>query len=129
MVTMRLITTAVRGAVCCENTEESIIENTADLYSLLLEKNVISEDKIISVVFSLTPDLTVCNPAKALRIKGFCSQVPLFCCQEAVIEGMLPKVIRVLITWNAGRRWLKKNPVIPVYLNGAQVLRPDLSRH
>ena len=81
----------------------------------------------VSVVFTLTPDLNVCNPAKALRLKGFCTRVPLFCCQEAYIAGMLPKVIRVLITWNADESWLKKNTVTPVYMNGAEVLRPDLS--
>lgn len=124
---MGLITSAVRGAVCCENTEESIIESTAGLYSGLLSKNGIPEDRIVSVVFTLTPDLNVCNPARALRLKGFCTKVPLFCCQEAFIEGMLPKVIRVLITWNADEDWLKKNTAVPLYMNGAEVLRPDLS--
>ena len=124
---MGFITSAVRGAVCSENTEESIIENTAGLYSVLLSKNGIQEDRIVSVVFTLTPDLNVCNPAKALRLKGFCTRVPLFCCQEAYIDGILPTVIRLLITWNADESSLKKNTVTPVYMNGAEVLRPDLS--
>ena len=44
------------------------------------------------------------------------------CTQEAEITGMLKKVIRVLITG-----YFDAKP-IPVYANGAEVLRPDLAK-
>ena len=48
--------------------------------------------------------------------------MPLFCSQEPEIKGMLKKVIRVLITG-----YFDEKP-IPVYANGAEVLRPDLTK-
>lgn len=112
---------AVRGAVCCENTVESVSCHVPALYRALLERNGIAEDDIVSVVFSVTDDLTVLNPATALRKAGFAASVPLFACAEPFIENYLPRVIRVLITFYGVKR------PEAVYLNGAEVLRPDLA--
>jgi chorismate mutase len=112
---------AVRGAVCCENTAESISLYVPRLFTELLAKNSIVENNIVSVIFSVTDDLTVLNPATALRNAGLAHSVPLFACAEPFIEGYLPAVIRVLITFYG-----KETPS-PVYLNGAEVLRPDLT--
>ena len=52
------------------------------------------------------------------------SAVPLFCSQEPVVRNMLPKVVRLMVT-----AYLPEGTaVVPSYLNGAQVLRPDLGR-
>lgn len=112
---------AVRGAVCCENTSESIGSLVPRLYRELLQNNSIEEPEIVSVFFSVTDDLTVMNPATALRRAGFAEAVPLFACAEPFIEGYLPRVIRVLITFYGC-----KKPT-PLYFNGAEALRPDLS--
>lgn len=112
---------AARGAVCCENTQESIARFVPEMYRALLEKNTIREEDIVSVVFSVTNDLTAMNPATALRRAGLAGSVPLFAAAEPFIEGYLPSVMRVLITYYG-----TKNPA-HVYLNGAEVLRPDLS--
>jgi chorismate mutase len=112
---------AVRGAVCCENTVESVSVHVPALYRALLERNGISEDDIVSVVFSVTDDLTVLNPATALRKAGLAASVPLFACAEPFIENYLPRVIRVLITFYGAKR------PEAAYLNGAEVLRPDLA--
>ena len=56
-----------------------------------------SEGQIISVLFSVTKDLTKANPATGLRAHGF-SDTPLFCLQEADIEGAEPRIVRVLLT-------------------------------
>ena len=72
-------------------------------------------------MFSLTDDLTAANPAAGLRKTGFAA-TPLFCTQEAKIDGALPRVIRVLVTWDS----LERRAAVPVYLDGAEVLRPDL---
>jgi chorismate mutase len=66
-------------------------------------------------------DLTAANPATGLRRTGF-SSTPLFCTQEARIDGALPRVIRALVTFES----LERRASVPVYLDGAEALRPDL---
>jgi len=111
---------AVRGAVCCRNTVEDLQQWVPELYNHLLQKNNLTEPDLVSVLFSVTPDITAVNPATALRQSGLALQVPLFACAEPVISGMLTPVIRVMITAYA------TSPLTPVYLNGAESLRPDL---
>jgi chorismate mutase len=91
------------------------------MYCEILKQNAIQENDIVSVLFSVTNDLTVLNPATALRKAGLAQSVPLFACAEPFIESYLPSVIRVLVTYYGNI-----NP-IHVYLNGAEVLRPDLN--
>ncbi len=117
----------IRGASCAENTKESILENTNRLFEEIINKNSLSAEEFVSIQFTLTPDLNQMNPAAALRrgnCKDIASQVPLFCSQEPVIENMLPKAIRIMVT-------VYKDPGFkqsPVYINGAEVLRPDLAK-
>lgn len=91
------------------------------LYCEILKQNTIQENDIVSVLFSVTNDLTVLNPATALRKAGLAQSVPLFASAEPFIEGYLPSVIRVMVTYYG-----ETSPV-HVYLNGAEVLRPDLN--
>ena len=74
----------------------------------------------MSVQFTVTDDLTELNPATALRKSGFAKTIPLFCSAEPKIKTGLSKTIRILIYYYG-----RKNP-IPVYLNGAEILRPDI---
>lgn len=112
---------AFRGAICTENTQADIINNTKSLYETLVSKNNLSEFDMISIQFTTTPDLTAINPAKALRLSGYADSTPLFCAQEPVFEESLKKVIRIMI-----HAYSDKKPE-SVYLNGAQALRPDLT--
>lgn len=112
---------AVRGAVCCENTESSLGELVPELYRKIIERNGIRETDIVSVLFTMTNDLTVMNPATALRKAGLAESLALFASAEPYVEGYLPKVVRVLITYYGS-----VSPE-PVYLNGAEALRPDLA--
>lgn len=112
----------IRGAICTPDTSEDILKNTAFLYSSMLEKNNISESDIVSIQFTTTPDLTKLNPAAALRRSGYASDVPLFCSLEPVFENSLKNVIRCLILAYSEEKGKS------VYLNGAQVLRPDLNK-
>ena len=118
---------AFRGAVCVENTAESITDNVCLLCNELFSKNRIEADDVVSLQFSITDDITVLNPATALR-RGKTdfdsSQIPLFCCQEAKIEGGMKQVIRVLLTAYADSSLERQN----IYLNGAEKLRPDLGK-
>jgi chorismate mutase len=111
---------AVRGAIrVAENSAEAIRAAAARLTAELLARNAIEPARVVSLVFSVTRDLTLANPAEAARSLGL-TEVPLFCLQEAELEGSMPQVIRALLTFSGGARPL------PVYLDGAEALRPDL---
>jgi chorismate mutase len=113
---------AVRGAIQLSETSASAIERAGSrLVTEMLRVNGIAEDHIVSIVFSMTEDLTAANPATGLRRMGF-SSTPLFCVQEARVDAALPRIIRALLTFEStdGRR------PAPVYLEGAEGLRPDL---
>ena len=114
---------AFRGAVCVENTAESITENVCFMCRELFTRNHISAEDIVSLQFSITDDITVLNPATALR-RGNpgldVTHVPLFCCQEAKIEGGMKLVVRALLT-----SYTDVEERSNVYLNGAEKLRPD----
>ena len=117
------MTRAVRGAIQVEeNAAHAISAATTRLVGEILRLNAIEEDRIVSVLFSLTEDLSAINPAAALRETGF-SRTPLFCTQEARIDGAMPRVIRVLLTFEQ----VAQGETVPVYLDGAQALRADLS--
>lgn len=118
---------AVRGAVCSENTKEEITKNVCTLFNQIVTLNSLSADDIVSVQFTLTKEITVLNPATALRLGETVidtKELALFCSQEAYIEGGMKNVIRLLVTTYAPENIEKHN----VYLNGAEKLRPDFSK-
>jgi chorismate mutase len=94
--------------------------------SSLFALNKVSPDDIVSIQFTMTPDLNALNPAAALR-RGTCgidvSRCALFCSQEPVTEHMLPRTIRVLVTV-----YLQDGSELQhVYIQGAEKLRPDFA--
>jgi chorismate mutase len=113
---------AVRGAIQVpEDSVAAIRAASVRLTSELLARNALTPARIVSLVFSLTGDLIRASPAEAARSLGL-AEVPLFCLQEAEVAGSMPRVIRALLTYEAqgdGRP-------VPVYLDGAEGLRPDL---
>lgn len=112
---------ALRGATQCINTTEDIQLHTAALYDELLSRNNLSEEDLVSVIFSVTGDLDAKNPAAALRAQGRAGEAALFVTQEAYFPGGLERVIRVLI-----HCYLDVSQVpVHVYRNGAELLRPD----
>ncbi|UTC63589.1 chorismate mutase [Treponema sp. OMZ 787] len=114
---------ALRGAVCCEDSQESISSAVVSLYSQILKENSLSEKNIVSIQFTVTDDIRALNPASALRKNGFAKNTPLFCALEPCIEASLPKTIRILIYYYSRRK------PIHVYIGGAKVLRPDLIKN
>ena len=112
---------ALRGAVCCDNTEDAIRTQTAALYRGLLEANSLAEDDIVSVVFSVTAGLDAKNPCAALREGGYAKTLALFAVQEASAKGMMDNVIRILM-----HCYLEEGAAVQhIYANGAEALRPD----
>lgn len=117
------MTKAVRGAIQVGRNERRAIHEAAlRLVHEVLETNQIRRQNIVSILFSLTTDLDAGNPATGLREAGF-PETPLFCVQEAMVEGGMERVIRALVTFEGkGRR-----RAVAVYLDGAKALRPDIS--
>ncbi|RKX91350.1 MAG: chorismate mutase [Spirochaetes bacterium] len=116
-------TRAVRGAVQINRDSEELIDTyVGELVGKIVTLNKINEEDIISIQFTVTGDLRSKNPAASLRKYGF-KNVPLFCSLEPDIEGAMERVIRVLVTVER----TDGNPLIPVYMNGAERLRPDLA--
>lgn len=115
-------TRAVRGAITVEADEAGrIIEATAALVTVLLERNDLTRDQVVSAYFTATPDLRSEFPAKGARAAGW-HEVPMLCAQEIDVAGALPRCIRVLLHCEVpvGRA------LNHVYLRGAESLRPDL---
>ncbi len=124
------MTRAVRGAIQVESdTREAIHAAGSRLVHAVLEANGLAESDLVSLVFSLTVDLSSGNPATGLRASGF-AEVPLFCVQEASVKGSMPRVIRLLATFEAPASWKATGRACAeaVYLDGARALRPDVSK-
>jgi chorismate mutase len=111
---------AIRGAATVRsNTADDIKTATQDMLREIMAANHLSPDQIISVIFSLTPDLDAAFPAAAARAIGW-SDVPMMCAQEIPVPSALPLVVRVLIHAD-----LPAGPVRHIYQGGAVALRPD----
>jgi chorismate mutase len=112
---------ALRGATRSLNEEEDIIRQVSALYDDLLAKNRLEEGDIVSLIFSVTPDIDALNPAAALRRSGRAADLSLFVVQEARFPGTLDRTIRALVHCSLPAAAVPRHS----YLNGAEVLRPD----
>jgi chorismate mutase len=116
---------ALRGATTIDvDTREQVMDRTAELIELILERNAITKDDLISVIFTATSDVHSEFPAAAARAIGI-SDVPLLCAQELDIAGAVQRCIRVLIHLTTDRA---PADLRHVYLHGAEPLRTDLPR-
>jgi len=116
---------AIRGAIQVDaDTREDVLEGSAELVTAVLERNHLSADDIISILFTATPDLTAEFPAYAARLLGL-TDVPLMCASEIAVPGAMPRVLRLLAHVEPS---LGRADVRHVYLRGAAALRSDLPR-
>lgn len=112
----------IRGATTvCNNDKEEIIRETQVLLQNIFEKNNLSEENVVSIIFTTTSDLNAEFPSKACRLLGW-NNTALLGTVEADVPHGLKLCIRVLI-----HAYLEnKDKVKHIYLNKATVLRPDL---
>jgi chorismate mutase len=116
---------AIRGAVQVDaNERTAILDGTAELVIQVLDRNQISADDVISVIFSATADLNAEFPALAARSIGF-QDVPLLCCSEICVPGSMPRVVRLMMHVESG---LSRSEIQHVYLRGAAALRLDIAQ-
>ena len=116
---------AVRGAIQVDaDTRDKILEGAAELVTTVLERNALTAEDIISILFTATPDLTAEFPAYAARLLGL-TDVPLMCASEIAVPGALPRTLRLLAHVDTAR---SRAELRHVYLRGAAALRTDLPR-
>ncbi|MDI3419001.1 chorismate mutase [Streptomyces luteolus] len=116
---------AVRGAVQLERDDaRHMDERVGALLTEVLERNDLTQDDLISVWFTATPDLHSDFPAAAARKLGI-TDVPLICAQELDIEGAMPRVVRLLAHIESDR---PRSEVAHVYLGAAAALRKDIAQ-
>ncbi|GAA4371334.1 chorismate mutase [Actinomadura sp. NPDC048032] len=116
---------AVRGATQIDaDDRDQILEATTELVSEVMARNGLTTDDVISVIFTVTPDLTAEFPALAARKLGF-HEVPLLCATEIGVPGALPRVIRLMAHIATDR---PRSDVQHVYLRGATALRLDIAQ-
>ena len=116
---------ALRGATQVDlDDREMIIEATAELVRAVLERNRLSGEELISIVFTTTPDLVAEFPAYAARAIGL-TDVPFLCAGEIAVPGSMPRVIRLMAMVEAE---FTRAEARHVYLRGAAALRTDLPR-
>lgn len=114
---------ALRGATTVDRDErEHLLERTQELIAALFERNGLSEDDLISIVFTATDDVSAAYPAEAARLAGI-THVPLLCARELDIDGGIPRCIRVLVHAYSDR---SVHDLRHPYLHAARQLRTDL---
>ncbi|MDR4948400.1 chorismate mutase [Neobacillus cucumis] len=115
----------LRGATTVNsNSEEEILAATEELFAKLIEVNQIEPDSVASVFVSTTEDIDAVFPAKALRKFSGWTYVPVMCMREMPVPNSLKLCVRVMMHVNTS---VPQEKISHVYLNGAEVLRPDLN--
>jgi chorismate mutase len=114
---------AIRGAIQIDgNDRDQILEGASELVREVLRRNELTNDDLISVVFTATPDLNAEFPAYAARLMGM-TDVPLLCATEIAVPGAMPRVLRLMAHVETER---SRAAIAHPYLRGAAALRRDL---
>lgn len=116
-------TRAIRGAItAAENSSTAILDASSELLRAILVANALAPEQLISILFTLTPDLDAAFPTRAARELGW-NGIPLLDAQQPRVTGDLARCIRVLIHCESERA---QREMKHVYLGEAKRLRPDL---
>lgn len=116
---------ALRGATTLDaDTRAEVLARTAELLETLMERNGLTSDDVVSLVFTATGDITAEFPAAAVREAGI-SDVPMLCARELEIDAgsNVGLCIRVMAHVYTDR---PRSDRRHVYLRGARQLRHDL---
>lgn len=117
-------TRAIRGATTVsENTVAAIHDAVSELLDAIETQNQLEPEEIVSVIFSVTPDLDAIFPAAIARERPNWNHVPLLDVQQMQVKDSLKFCIRVLIQVNTLK---PQAEIYHSYLRKARNLRPDL---
>ncbi|MBE0466223.1 MAG: chorismate mutase [Candidatus Desulforudis sp.] len=115
----------IRGAnTVNDNTPSSILGATRELLLAMVRENDVQVKDIVSIFFTLTPDLNAEFPALAARDMGW-SKVPLLCAAEIDVPGAKSGCLRILMHVQTSR---SLEEIRHVYLGETALLRPDLAQ-
>lgn len=111
---------AIRGAVQVEaDTPKKIAEGSLLVFNKILEENKLLQTDLISLFFTITPDLESELPPLALYEAGV--DIPALCASEHKTLHMIPRVIRIMVHAN----WkIENRRPINIYLPGTTQSRP-----
>lgn len=116
---------AVRGATTLDaDTPDQVDARVGELVRAMLEQNRLSEDDLISMLFTATPDVRSAFPATAARRLGL-SDVPLMGAQELDVHDGMSLCIRVMMHIESD---LPRDQVAHVYLHRAATLQASGGR-
>lgn len=116
---------AIRGATTvAADCAADICDATTELLRDISRHNRVTAAEIVSVAFTVTPDLRSEFPARAARELGW-DDVAMLCSSSIPVPGSLPRCIRVMIHAYTS---VPQSDLRHVYLHGARKLRPDLTR-
>jgi chorismate mutase len=115
---------ALRGAITVDDDDPGeISQRTIDLLKLLFERNQLDSEDVISIFFTVTPDVQSLPPAAAARKFGLVD-VPLLCAQEMASDVGPDRCIRLMLHVETERA---RSELRHVFLRGAAALRPELT--
>jgi len=97
-------------------------ERVQTLIKTMLERNGMSKDDVISILFTATDDIRSMFPATAARGIGL-GDVPLICARELDVINGTRRCVRILMHVTTDRA---RPELHHVYLEGAKGLRDDL---
>lgn len=111
---------AVRGATTLEeDTPEQVDGRVRELVGLMIERNGLDPDDLVSILLTASPDIHSAFPASAARKMGL-EDVPVIGAQELDVSGATPLCVRVMMHVETPRA---RRDIDHVYLHGAQGLR------
>ncbi|MDA8291253.1 MAG: chorismate mutase [Actinomycetota bacterium] len=120
---MDAVLRAIRGATTVDqDAADQVFSRTQELVREILAANELGPEELVSIIFTVTPDITSAFPATAARALGL-DDVPLLGAVEASVQGALPLCIRVLVHCYSTR---PRSEVRHVYREGAVGLRSGL---
>ena len=116
---------AIRGATqLAEDSAAEMRVAVVELLEKIFEENEITTENLISILFTVTPDIHSDFPAAAARILPL-GEIPLMCFQEIDVNGALPRVVRVMVHCYTHRSHAE---IKHIYLRGAAALRKDIAQ-
>lgn len=113
----------IRGAnTVIDNTPTAVLEATRTLLEVMIRENELREEDVVSIFFTLSPDLNAEFPAVAARKMGW-TRVPYLCASEINVPGGLTRCLRILMHVQTSR---SLDQIRHIYLGETAALRPDL---
>ncbi|MCL4448729.1 MAG: chorismate mutase [Actinobacteria bacterium] len=114
---------AIRGATTLDmDTPDQVNARVSELLGQIMERNNLTSDDFVSIIFTATEDIVSMFPATAARHMGL-DDVPMMCAKELSISDSkygLARCIRLLAHVYAT---VEKQQVHHVYLHRAAALR------